>query len=144
MRPLGGLALVVWTAGQPITDMDALDDQDLVLQDHNAVSVCAQLALARIDSARLQRAPKRARESTGGRGHDVVESRCVLGILAGSSPVVLAHLVMGAELDRVGSRRKKGLPDGPALPNDPNPRDVFGLVHSIRLVRARALALPPI
>jgi len=130
VRPLGGLALVVWAAGQAITDMDALDDQDLVLHDHNAVSVCAQLALARIDPARLQRAPKRARESTGGGRHHVVEGRGVLGILTGGGPIVLAHLVVGAEQDRVGSRRKKGLANRPALPNDPNLGDVFGLVHN--------------
>jgi hypothetical protein len=130
MRPLGGLALVVWAAGQAITDMDAFDDQDLVLYDHNAVSVCAQLALARIDPARLQRAPKRSRQSTGGSRHHVVESRGVLGILTGGGPIVLAHLVVRAEQDRVGSRRKKGLANGPALPNDPNPGDIFGLVHN--------------
>jgi hypothetical protein len=128
--PLGGLALVVRAAGQPITDMDALDDQDLVLHDYHAFSLCAQLALARIDPARLQRASKRSRESTGGSRHHIVERGGVLGILAEGGPIVLAHLVMGAEQDRVGSRREKGLANGSALPNDPNLGDVFGLVHN--------------
>jgi hypothetical protein len=54
----------------------------------------------------------------------------MLGILAEGGPIVLAHLVMGAEQDRVGSRREKGLANGSALPNDPNLGDVFGLVHN--------------
>jgi len=109
--------------------VDALDDQHLILDDDYAFGVAAELPLARVDPARLQRAPERSSESTGGRRHQIVEGGGVLGILAGSCPVMLAHLVMGAEHHRLGRGGKVGLSNRPALADYPDPRDVLGLVH---------------
>jgi hypothetical protein len=110
-------------------DADALDDQHLVLDDDIAFGVSAQSALARIDPARLQRATQGARESTGGRGDHVVERGGVLGILACRGPIVLAHLVVGAENYRLGFGRNMSRSDRPAFADDPDPRDILGPIH---------------
>jgi len=98
-------AFVLGAAGQRVGHPDPLDDQDLVFQVDLAFGFRCELSLACIDPARLQRATQGAGESTGGGGDDVIERRGVVGILAGRGAVVLAHLVMGAEEDRVGLDR---------------------------------------
>src|SRR5260370_2281310 len=102
MRSLRRLALVLRAAGEVIANMDALDHQHLVLHDHDTLGIGGQLSLARVDPARLQRASKGARESTGRSGDHVVERGGVIGVLAGSGAVMLAHLVVGSEHDGLG------------------------------------------
>ena len=129
MGAFSSLALVGRTAREPVVDVDALDDEHLVLDDHGAFGLGAQLPLARVDPARLQRATQGAGESTCGRGDDVVEGRGVVGILPRLGAVVFAHLVVGPEPDGLGLRRQVSPADRPALADDPHPRDVLGLVH---------------
>ena len=102
MRAFCCLALIFGAAGERVAHPDPLDHQHLVLEVDVAFGLGAQLPLACVDPARLQRATQGARESTGGRRDDVVEGRGVVGVLAGRGAVVLAHLVVGAEENRLG------------------------------------------
>jgi hypothetical protein len=129
MRSLRRLALVLRAAGEVIANVNALDHQHLVLDDHDTLGIRGQLSLAGVDPARLQRASKGARESTGRRGDHVVERRGVIGVLAGRGAVMLAHLVVGSEHDGLGFLRQVRSAEGTSLANDPDPRDVFGVVH---------------
>ncbi len=60
MRSLRRLALVLRAAGEVIANVDALDHEHLVLDDHDTLGVGGQLSLAGVDPARLQRASKGA------------------------------------------------------------------------------------
>lgn len=120
MRPFRCLALVVGAVAQRVCDPDPLDDEDLFLHIDLALGLCGQSPLARIDAARLQRAPKSAGESTRGRGDDVVESGRVLGILAWRRSVVLTHRTMRAEDHRLVFGRKERLAYRSALADDPH------------------------
>jgi hypothetical protein len=59
--------------GEPHRDVDPPDDEHVVLGLHFADHVGRQLAAARIDLTRFQRASKGAHHSTGGRRDDVVD-----------------------------------------------------------------------
>jgi hypothetical protein len=124
MRALGCLALVVRHAAQRVVNFDALDDQDLVLDIDLAFGLGGQFAAARVDPARLQRATQGAGESTSRGGDYVVESGCVVGVLARRGAVELADLAVGSESDRLGLGGEKGPADRAAIPNDPDPRYV--------------------
>jgi hypothetical protein len=115
---LGSLALVVGASGQRIADADSLDDQDLVFHDHVAYGFRREPSVAGVDPARLQRATQSAGESTGRRGDHVVKGGRVVRVLAGGGAIVLAHLIVGAEEDRLRLERQVGLPDRAALAND--------------------------
>src|SRR5260370_15217652 len=60
MRSLRRLALVLRAAGEVVANVDALDHEHLVLDDHDTLGVGGQLSLAGVDPARLQRASKGA------------------------------------------------------------------------------------
>jgi hypothetical protein len=129
MRTLCSLTLLVRASGEVVAHVDGLDHQHLFLEHDHAIGVGGQPAFARIDPARLQRAAKGARQSTGGSRDDVVEGGRMVWVLARGRAVVLPHLVVGSKHDRFGLRRQEGLSNGPPLTNDPNPGDVLGLVH---------------
>ena len=99
MSALGSLALVVRATPQRVAHVDLLDHQDLVFEIDIAFTLCSQPALARVDPARFQRATQGSGESTGSCGHDVVEGRGVVGILARRGAVVLPDHAMRAERD---------------------------------------------
>ena len=84
----GQLAFV---GGQPVGDMDAPDDQDLVLQLDLADRVCLETTVSGGDAARLQRAPEGSGQSAGGRGHQVVQGGGVRLTVLGVGAVVLGH-----------------------------------------------------
>src|SRR5216684_1544289 len=126
MRSLRRLALVLGAAGEVIANVDALDHQHLVLDDHDTLGIGGQLSLAGVDPARLQRASKGTGESTGRRGDDVVERGRVVGVLAGSGAVMLAHLVVGPEYDGLGFHGQISPADWSALADNPHFRDVLG------------------
>jgi len=65
VRPLGGLALVIWTALQRVPDPNPRDDQDLVDHLDVAFRLTDEVPLRSVDPARLQRAPQCAGQSTG-------------------------------------------------------------------------------
>jgi hypothetical protein len=105
MRALGHLALVIGAPGEVIAHVDALDHEHLLLQHDDAFGIRAEPTLAGVDPARLQRATQGPGESTGGRGHHVVESGGMVRILPRSGAVMLANLIVRAEHDRPGFRR---------------------------------------
>lgn len=121
MRPLRCLALVLRAVAQRVCNSDPLDDEDLLLQVYLALGRCGQSPLARIDAARLQRAPKSAGESTCGRGDYIVERGRVLGVLARRRSIVLTHRTMRAEDHRLVFGRKERLANRSALADDPHP-----------------------
>ena len=71
--PLGRRPLVVGTISKPVLHADALDDQHAVLHLHVAFTLRREPALTGVDPARLQRATQGPGQSTGGRGHHVIE-----------------------------------------------------------------------
>src|SRR5713226_1309139 len=139
MRALGRLPLVLRAAGEAIPHVDALDHEHLVLQHDGAFGITGQPALARVDPARLQRATQGSSESTGGRGHHVVERGGMVGILPGGGAVVLADLIVSPEHDGFRLGRNVGAADRPALADDPHLRDVFRLIHADQISTGRAL-----
>ena len=62
---------------EPQDDVNPADDEDALLRFDFPDDIRRQLAAARVNLARLQRAAKRAEESTAGRRDDVVERRGV-------------------------------------------------------------------
>jgi hypothetical protein len=118
VRPLGSLTPVLGAAAQHISDSDPPDDEDLLVEHHIAFREGIQAPLARVDPARPQRATEGAGESAS-RGRRHVVERCgALGELARGRPVVLAHLVVRAEDDRLLLGRQVCLADRPAGPHD--------------------------
>jgi hypothetical protein len=109
---------------QLVANSDSLDHQYLVLDDDVAFSVAREPTSARLDPARLQRAPEGARESTRGGGDDIIERSSVLWILSRRRPVVLPNFTMCAEHDRIRLSREARLTYRPAIPHDANPRHV--------------------
>src|SRR5215472_12389779 len=118
VRPLGSLTPVLGAAAQHISDPDPPDDEDLLLEHHIAFREGLQAPLARVDPARLQRATEGASESASRGRHHIVECGGALRELTRGCPVVLAHLVMRAEDDRLVLGRQVCLADWPAGPDD--------------------------
>ena len=102
---LGGLALILRTASQPIADTNPFDHEYPVLEHDVTLGFRAQSSTACIDLARLQRTPECACKSTCSRCYHVVERGGMIGVLARSCPVVFANLIMRAEQYRVGLAR---------------------------------------
>jgi hypothetical protein len=128
VRALRRLALVLGAAGQRVAHANPLDDEHLLVEVDLAFGFRRKPALARVDPARLQRATQGAGESTGRGGDDVVERGRVVLILAGRRAVVLTNLVVGSEEHGVGLRRQERATNGTVVPDDPDSRDVLGLV----------------
>ena len=130
VRPVGRLDLVLRAARQTVTDPDPLDHENLLFDQDVTFGVGCQPAAAGVDSARLQRAPEGAAESTGGGGHDIVERGRVVGKDTGRRAVVLPYFVVGAEENWFGLGRQVGAADRPPVPLDPHLGDVHRLVHA--------------
>jgi len=135
VRPQRRLSLIVRAALQAVADADPLDHQHLLFQDHVPLSLRAERAVRCVDPTRLQRAPEGACQSTGGRGHNVVEGRRMVRIEAARGPVMLANLVVGPERDRLRLRREEGPPDRSPIPDDADSRHVIGLLFHLRSLR---------
>jgi hypothetical protein len=123
MRALGRLALVSGAACERVAHADLLQHQDFVLDVDLALGFGAELAIAGVDPARFQRATEGAAKSTGGGGDDIVERGCVLRLLTGSGPLVLAHRPVRPERD-VRVDREVRLSDRSAFSHDPDLRHV--------------------
>jgi len=136
VRPLRRVSLVIRAPNQRVAHADSLDDEDLVHDVDISLRLGAQAAFARIDSARLQRAAKGPRQSTGGGCDDVIERRGMVRILPKGRAVVLAYLVMSAEQHRFWLSREIRPADRTVFANDFDFRDVrwpVGLLgHAIR------------
>jgi len=108
MRPLGGLVLIGRAARQRVVHPDPLDDEHPVFNFYVAFGRGDQLAAARIDPARLQRATQGPGQSTGGGRDHVVEGGGVRLKRPGRCLVVFRHLVVHSEKNRlrlVGQKR---------------------------------------
>ena len=102
VRPLRRLHLVGRERPQREDDMDPLEDEHAFLGFDFAVRDRGQLAAARADPARLQRAPKGAEQSTAGRGDDVIDRGRVRLRHVALDPVVACDRPMCAEPHRLG------------------------------------------
>ena len=101
VRSLRGLALVVGAARQGVVHADPLDDEDPVFYLDVTFGSRHQLAAARIDPARLQRATQGAGQSTGGGRYHIVKRRGVRLIRPGGRLIVRRHLVVHPEENRL-------------------------------------------
>lgn len=95
--PFGRFPFVTGAPGQPVSDPDPLDHQNLILDLHIAFSLGAQLPLASIYPARFQRATQRPGQSTSRGSDHVIERRGMVRKESRGRPVVLAHLVVRSE-----------------------------------------------
>ena len=93
---------------QVVGDVDTANDEHLPVQFDLTGRVRGQPPLAGRDPARLQRAPKGAGESPGGRGHDVIQRGGVRRVDLGIHAVVFRDLRMDAEECRLILGRKIG------------------------------------
>ena len=96
VRPLGGIALLGRASFQHVVHPDPFNNQHTVFDFDLAFGRRDQIAPARIDSARLQRATQGSGESTG-RGRDHVVKSGRVRLVPGLRLVVLRDLVMNPE-----------------------------------------------
>ena len=107
VRPLGGIPLLGRTSFQHVVHPDPLDNQHTIFHFDLAFGRRDQIAPARIDSARLQRATQSSGESTGsGRDHVVKSGR--VRVVPGRRLVVLRDLVVHPEKNgrRLGGQKR--------------------------------------
>jgi len=91
---------------QVVGDVDTANDEHLPIQFDLTGRVRGQPSIAGRDPARLQRAPKGAGESPGGRGHDIIQRGGVRHVDLGIHAVVFRDLRMDAEERRLILGRK--------------------------------------
>ena len=106
---------------------DALDDEHLFLEHH--LADCLDLIALRIDIdvARFQRAGEGAGQSAASGRHDVIQRRCVRGVLVGADAVVLSDLGMNAKRHRLMFGWQVREPLRATQPLDPHTGHVCGL-----------------
>ena len=85
------------------------------------------------DLTRLQRAGKRAGQSPARRRHHIVERGRIRGVILGPDPIVLRHLRVHPEDDRLGLGRHVREPLRPTEPLNPHPGDIRHLAHRAKL-----------
>ncbi len=95
------VAAVLRDAGQAVVDGDPPDHQDVVLVKDIPDRLNLVGVMLDFDLTRLQRAGERAGQSPPGGRHDVVERRRVRWEVRRGDAVVLGHLGMDAECDRL-------------------------------------------
>ena len=139
VRPLGRLQLLLRTPGELVAHPDPLDDQHLVLQDDISFRFGRQFPSARVNPARLQRAPEGPGQSTSGSRDKIVERRRMVWVLPGGRSIVLADFIVGAEEHWSRLSRQKRFADRPALPHDPHLGYVFDVIHSNERLDANEL-----
>ena len=124
VRAPGGVLLIRRATLQLVADPNALDDEHAALHLDVALGLGCEMSLAGVDLARLQRATQRAGQSTCCRRDHVIE-RCGVRLEgAGLRPVMLRHLVVHPERNRLGLRREMRPSQGTFDALDPNVGDV--------------------
>jgi len=106
VRAPGGVLLIRRATLQLVADPNALDDEHAALDLDVALGLGREMSLAGVDLARLQRATQRTGESTCCRRDHVIECCGVRLEGPGLGPVMLRHLVVHAEGNRLGLRRE--------------------------------------
>jgi hypothetical protein len=128
---------------KPVVDPDPLYHQNAVL----GLDLPGRFDLVALridlDLTRLQRARKRAGQSATGRRDDVVKRRRVRRVLRRVDAVVLGHLGVNPECDRILLGRKVRQALRPAQPLDPDPRDVGDLSHRLDTTPSSRLDCAP-
>jgi hypothetical protein len=97
-------------AAEFVVHPNPLDDEYPVFHLDVALGLRRQVAFARLDLARLQRATQCSGQSTRGRGDDVIEGGGLRLVGARGCLVVLGDFVMHAEEHRFALGRKVGAP----------------------------------
>jgi len=134
---------------QPVADVYPLDHQHAIFLLDLADRFCSEVSLSRRYLARFQRASECAGESTGGRGDQVIDRRCMRGPSRNLHPVMLGDLRMNVEPDRFTFRRHKGTSQRPLDALNSYSGAVCDLVcqYVLRLLPVRACSssrdLPP-
>lgn len=137
--PIDGAAILVnvvhalddlrWSlaSGEVVGDVDALDHEHVAFELELSDGVGGE----RLDPdfARCQRACKRAGQSAGGSGNDVVERCRVRGICVRPDAIMLGDRTVHAEGHRLLLARQPGKAYRSALLFDVNLRPVYDLVH---------------
>ena len=103
-------------------DGDSLDHKNVVLGLYLADSLDLEPFAIDLDLTRLQRAGERAGQSPSGGSHHVIECRGVRRILLGTHSIVLSHLRVHPEDNRLRLGRDVREPLRAAQPFDPDPR----------------------
>ena len=101
-----------------VADVDALEHQDAAVQLDLALGVSPETTASGGDTARFQRAPERAGQSTGRRSDDVVERGGMRRASVRRDTVMLGDLAVHAECDTAGLGRQRRPAQGPFLPLD--------------------------
>jgi hypothetical protein len=114
--------------------MDPLDDQHAALELDLAIGISPETTTPGGDTARFQRAPERAGQSTGHRRHEVVKRGGVRRAVLTRHSVVLGDLAVDAERDWVGLGRQPRPAQRALLPLDMHLGPVGDLTHA-RLFR---------
>jgi hypothetical protein len=109
---------------EPVTHVNALDDQYAVLGLDLADGLYVVALRIDFDLTRLQRAGEGASQSAPGGGHHVVQRSGARRVLVGPNTVVLGNLGVHAEDGRCLFGGQVGEPLRPAKPLDPHPGDV--------------------
>jgi len=116
----GGVLLIGRATLQLVADPNALDDEHAAFDLDIPLGVGCEMPLASVDLARLQRAPQRAGKSTGRRRDHEVERRGMRLEGTGLRSIMLRHLVVYTECNRLGLRRKMRPSQRTFDPLDPN------------------------
>ena len=126
VRAPGGVLLIRRATLQLVADPNALDDEHAALDLDVALGLGREMSLAGVDLARLQRATQRAGESTCRRRDHVIERRGVRLEATGLRSIMLRHLVVHAERNRLGLSREVRVSQRTFDALDPNVGDVGG------------------
>src|SRR3990172_204253 len=97
---LGDIALL-GANFQPVGNVDAFYDQHFAVLENLASGLGGQITFACGDAARLQRASERARQSTRGRGDQVIQGGCVWLMDGQVGAVVFGDLRVNAKSHRL-------------------------------------------
>ncbi len=116
---------------QVVADVDPLEHQDATRQLDLAFAVSPETTASGGDTARFQRAPERAGQSTGRCRDDVVEGGGVRRAGVRRHAIMLGDLAMHAERDWVGLCRQPRPAQRPFLPFDAHLGSVDDLTHTV-------------
>ena len=120
-------------APQFVVNVNPLDDQDLVLEFDLSPSLTGEPTLACVYLARLQRAPEGSRQSPAGGGDNIVQRGGIGTGVAWVYPVVLRHLRMDAESNRILPGGKESLSHRSLVPDHLHLRDIDDITHEAPL-----------
>ena len=129
VNALGGLAMRRIRA-QPKLDVDAPDDEYVLLGLDLADSFGDQASVARWNLTRIQRASESPAQSTSSAGYDVVECRGARRIGIRWNLVMLSDSAVHSESDRLRLTRQPGFSNRSLYALDANLRSVHNFGHS--------------